>query len=143
MPTTNEKKARVCFLTVVLYSLLTATYIQIENYEFDILLFFTTIPFLIYIVFFWVRNPVFRKIFIALEGIYMLLLFFVVLTLSNYNPGEYLLELFLLITHSFVRLYGFLIVSKSKHALLKAVIVSIIISFSLYFYGSTEYLRIM
>lgn len=143
MPITQEKKTQACFLTVALYSLLTVAYIQIENHEFDILLLFSTIPFLIYVVFFWVQNPIFRKIFITLEGIYVLSLFFVVLTLSNYNPGEYLLELFLLITHSFVRLFSLFIVSQYKNPLLKAVILSLIIGLSLYFYGSTEYLRIM
>lgn len=143
MSITNEKKAQVCFLTVIFYSLLTAAYIQIESHEFDILLVFTTIPFLVYVLFFWIQNPVFRKIFIILEGIYVLLLFFTVLTLSKYDPVEYLLELFLLITHTFIRLLSFLVVSKSKYSLIKAIIFSLIISFGLYFYGSTEYLRIM
>ncbi len=143
MPTTNEKKAKVCFLTVVLYSLLTAVYIQIENYEFDVLLLLTTLPFFIYFVFFWIQNAVFRKVFITLEGIYVLFLFFIVLTLSNYNPGEYLLEFFLLVSHTFIRILSFLIVSQTKKPLLLSIVLSLLIGCSIYFYGSTEYLRIM
>lgn len=143
MSITQEKKAQICFLTVLLYSFLSAVYIQIESYEVDILLLFVTTPFLIYILFFWIKNPVFRKIFITLEWIYVLSLFFMVLTLSKYDLGEYLLELFLLISNSLIRLFCFLIVSKSKYPVIKALILSLIIGFGLYLYGSTEYLRIM
>jgi len=143
MPTLIEKKVQVCFLTVVLYSFLTAVYIQIENHEFDILLFLTSSSFFIYIVFFWIKNSVFRKIFITLEGIYVLMLFFMVLTLSNYSPGEYLLEFFLLVSHTFIRILSFLLVSQITKPVLKSIVLSLLIGSGIYFYGSTEYLRIM
>lgn len=143
MPTLNKKKVQVCFLTVVLYSLLTAVYIQIENHEFDILLFLTSSSYFIYIVFFWIQNPVFRKIFITLEGIYVLFLFFIVLTLSNYSPGEYLLEFILLVSHTFIRILSFLLVSQITKPVLKSIVFSLLFGSGIYFYGSTEYLRIM
>jgi hypothetical protein len=143
MSNTQEKKAQICFLSVVIYSILTAVYIQIESYTFDFYLLLTTLPFFIYLLFFLIKNSTFRKIFIILEGIYMLFLFFIVLVLSKYSPGEYLLELFLLITHTFIRVLSFLIVAQSKKPLLKAILISVLIGFGIYLYGSTDYLRIM
>jgi len=143
MSNTQEKKAQICFLSVVIYSILTAVYIQIESYTFDLYLLLTTLPFFIYLLFLLIKNNTFRKIFIILEGIYMLFLFFIVLALSKYSPGEYLLEFFLLITHTFIRVLSFLIVAQSKKPFLKAIVISVLIGCGIYFYGSTEYLRIM
>ncbi len=143
MSTTEEKKAQICFLTVILYSFLTAIYIQIESYSFDFYLLLTTLPFLVYFLFFWIQKSLFRKIFILLEGVYVLFLFFIILTLSNYNPGEYLLEFFLLLSHTFIRVSSFLIVSKTHKPIIKAILISLLIASGIYFYGTTEYLRIM
>ena len=143
MSITQEKKAQICFLSVVIFSILTAVYIQIVSYTFDFYLLLTTLPFLIYLLFFLIKNSTFRKIFIILEGIYVLFLFFIVLTLSNYDLGEYLLELILIITHTFIRILSFLLVSQSKKPITKAFLVSLFISIGIYLYGTTEYLRIM
>lgn len=143
MSNTQEKKARIGFLMVVLFSLLTAIFIQIESYTFDFYLFLTTLSFVVYLLFFLIQNITFRKIFIILEGIYVLFYFFIVLTLSNYELGEYLLEFFLLISHTFIRIVSFLIVSQSQNPFIKAIILSLLLAIVIYLYGSTEYLRIM
>jgi hypothetical protein len=143
MSSIQEKKASICFLTVILLSVLTAIYIQIESYTFDFYLFLTTLSFVIYLLFFLIQNSTFRKVIIILEGIYVLFYFYIGLALSKYDLGEYLFEFFLLLSHTFIRILSFLIVAQSKKPLIIALIISFLIATSIYFYGSTDYLRIM
>lgn len=101
------------------------------------------LPFLIvYSLLFFIKNRVIKAILIIPELLWTLFVPTIVFLLEDYDFGEYIPELILLIINIFLRLLVLfnLFTFKNKKVLL--IILSILIPVLIYSYGTTDYLSV-
>ena len=132
------------FYTVIAVSALTVIFMVVPaNTDIDWSLAWIFFGFLLYIPLLFIKNRILTGMVIAAEYLFLLFIFWVFMMLARYEPGEELAPLVLFTAHSFIRLFLFLKIAGSRYALPLAIALALLISIPVYWYGSTEYLKLM
>lgn len=129
--------------TIITLSALSLILLVSTNTDVDWSLAWIFSGFLLYIPLLFTKNRVWSCIVIAAEYLFLLFIFWVFMMLSRYEPGEELAPLALIIIHSLIRLFLFFKVLGSRYSLSLAIAFTILISIPVYWYGTTEYLKLM
>ncbi|MGS2740056.1 hypothetical protein [Sinomicrobium pectinilyticum] len=138
----NKDELTPYFYTVIAVSALTIILMVATNAA-DRSLAWIFFGFLLYIPLLFVKNRVLIGIVIAAEYLFLLSVFWLFMMLLKYEPGGELVPLALFIVHSLIRLFIFLKVAGSRYALLLAIAIALLISIPVYWYGTTDYLKLM
>ncbi|MBC9795083.1 hypothetical protein [Sinomicrobium weinanense] len=139
----NQNALNPYFYTVIVASALTVILLTSTNADLDWSLAWIFSGFLLYIPLLFIKNRILRGIVIAAEYLFLLFIFWLFMMLARYEPGEELASLALFIAHSLIRLFLFLKVAGSRYALFLAIVFTLLISIPVYWYGTTDYLKLM
>ena len=128
-------------LGVVIISLLTIVWtLSQESIDYWILILLPFLP--LYISLSYIKIELLKKILILIELLWVIFLFFTGFYFQKYEFGEHLLPLLLLFLNIVFRVMSFVKLFIRKHPILISFTVSVFISICIYWYGTTEYLRI-
>ncbi|RAV28084.1 hypothetical protein [Sinomicrobium soli] len=141
----NQHTLHPYFYTLIAVSALTVILLTATSADMDWDFAWLFCGFLLYIPLLFVKNRVLTGVVIAAEYLFLLFVFWIIMMLLRYEPGEELASLGLFIFHSVLRLYLFLKVAgaDNRYALPLAIAFALLVSTAVYWHGSTDYLKLM
>ena len=138
---TVKKNINYNHLGVIIISLLTIIWTLFqESIDYWILILLPFLP--LYLSLSYIKIELLKKILILIELMWVIFLFFTGFYFQKYEFGEHILPLLLLFLNVVFRVTGFVKLFVIKNPAFISFTVSMFISICIYWYGTTEYLRI-